>query len=313
MPVTSEVIRKLLENGTHFGHQTNKWNPKMKKFIFDEKSGIYIIDLEKTEKALQEAADFLYDLARNGGSVLFVGTKKQAKQIIKEEAGSCGMFYVNERWLGGCLTNFSTIRKSVDRLDSLQEMKGTEVYEALAKKEKVKLEKEEAKLLKNLIGIRGMKGLPGAVVIIDTETENIAVKEAGKIGIPIVALIDTNCDPDVVEYPIPGNDDAIRSIRYICHTLAEAVDKGRCEYDGKGAPAMEEEAEEVRIKEETEETKKTEATEKTKETEATEETEVPEEIEEPKKTETPEETPQQEESGENKKKEEESGPDEPAI
>ncbi|HNX91796.1 MAG TPA: 30S ribosomal protein S2, partial [Candidatus Omnitrophota bacterium] len=178
MVVDANVVKGLLESGVHFGHQTNKWNPKMKKYIFGEKSGIYIIDLEKTEKALKEATDFLYSVAKEGKKILFVGTKKQAKQIIKEEAERCGMFYVDERWLGGCLTNFATIRKSIKRLDYLQGLKKSEIYNELAKKEKVKIDREEQKLLKQLKGIKDMINLPDAMVLVDAEAEAIAVKEA---------------------------------------------------------------------------------------------------------------------------------------
>lgn len=232
MPVESRMIRELLENGVHFGHQTNKWNPKMGKFIFGEKSGIYIIDLEKTEKALNEAINFLYELTASGKNVLFVGTKKQAKDIIKDQALRCEMYYVDERWLGGTLTNFTTIRKSVNRLKHLEEMKSTEEYQLFTKKEKAHLEKEEQKLTKNLGGIREMTKVPDTLIIVDAEAEEIAVREAYKMGIPIVALIDTNCDPDKVDYPIPGNDDAIRSIQYVVTKLADAVEKGYLEYSG---------------------------------------------------------------------------------
>jgi len=226
MAMRSKVIRELLENGVHFGHQTNKWNPKMGKYIFGEKSGIYIIDLEKTEKALARAEEFLTALASEGKNVLFAGTKKQAKQTIKDEAERCGMFFVNERWLGGCLTNFTTIRKSVEKLNGIQEMKKGEAYEALTKKEKAYIDKREYKLLKNLSGVRDMNELPHCLIVIDAEAENIAIQEARKIGIPVVALIDTNCNPELIEYPIPGNDDAIRAVKYIVSTLAEAVLKG---------------------------------------------------------------------------------------
>ena len=226
MAMRSKVIRELLENGVHFGHQTNKWNPKMEKFIFGERSGIYIIDLKKTEEALARAEEFLMTLAAQRKTILFAGTKKQAKETIKDEAKRCGMFYVNERWLGGCLTNFATIRKSVEKLNKIQEMKKSEVYESLSKKEKAHIDKDEYKLLKNLEGVRDMNVLPNCLVVVDAEAENIAIKEARKIGIPIIALIDTNCDPEKIEYPIPGNDDAIRSVRYIVSTLAEAVLKG---------------------------------------------------------------------------------------
>jgi len=251
MSVSSTIIRELLENGAHFGHQTNKWNPKMKRFIFGEKSGIYIIDLEKTERALREAVEFLEDVSKEGKKVLFVGTKKQAKQIIKEEAERCGMYYVDERWLGGCLTNFSTIRKSVERLNNLQEMKESEIYLSLAKKERVKLEREEHKLLKNFRGIRDMTVLPGAVVVIDAEDEKIAVREANKMGIPVVAMLDTNSDPDMVDYPIPANDDAIRSIKYICSVLADGVATGRAEYDGEGEVVGKKEEPEAELESET--------------------------------------------------------------
>lgn len=226
MPIESKIIKELLESGVHFGHQTNKWNPKMKKFIFGEKSGIYIIDLQKTETALLAAMDFLINLVSKGKSVLFVGTKKQAKQVVREEAQKCGMFFVDERWLGGCLTNFATIRKSVDRLDQLQEMKKGEIYAALAKKEKAHIDREEYKLLKNLEGIRNMHRLPDCLIVVDAEAENIAIREAYKMRLPIVALMDTNCDPDIINYPIPANDDAIRSIRYIISSLGGAIKKG---------------------------------------------------------------------------------------
>ncbi len=233
MTVATQVVRDLLENGVHFGHQTNKWNPKMKKYIFGEKNGIYIIDLKKTEEILLKAADFLYNLALSGKKVLFVGTKKQAKEVIKAEALRCGMFYVDERWLGGCLTNFMTIRNSVNRLNDLQTMKLGEVYATLAKKEKARIDNEEKKLLKNLAGIKDMRDIPDCVVIVDAEAENTAIREAVKIKKPVIGLIDTNCDPTNITYPIPGNDDAIRSIRYVVSTLASAIAKGAAEYSGK--------------------------------------------------------------------------------
>ncbi|MBD3380350.1 MAG: 30S ribosomal protein S2 [Candidatus Omnitrophica bacterium] len=253
MAIASKTIRELLENGVHFGHQTNKWNPKMKKYIFGAKNGIYIIDLQKTEKALNEALDFVAETASKGGSFLFVGTKKQAKNIIKGEAQKCEMFYVAERWLGGCLTNFNTIRRSVEKLDQLQEKKESEIYASLAKKEKAQMDREENKLLKNLGGIREMKELPRAVIVIDAEAEEIAVREARKLGIPVIALIDTNCDPDLIDYPIPGNDDAIRSIDYIVSTIAGTIKRERDAFMGvtekkepsekeKAAPEKKEEA-----------------------------------------------------------------------
>ena len=245
MATTSNIIRELLENGVHFGHQTNKWNPKMGKYIFGAKSGIYIIDLRKTEEALLAAVAFVEKLASEGKIVLFAGTKKQAKKIIKDEAERCGMFYVDERWLGGCLTNFNTIRKSVDKLNSIQEMKKGEVYETLAKKEKARIDRVEHKLLKNLGGVREMNKTPDCLVIVDAEAEGIAIAEARTLGIPVIALIDTNCDPTLVEYPIPGNDDAIRSISYIVGMIADAINKG------KGVEnAVEPKAEEEGIQEE---------------------------------------------------------------
>jgi len=226
MAIGSTVIKELLENGVHFGHQTNKWNPKMKKYIFGEKSGIYIIDLIKTEKELSKAEEFLTNLAAAGKTVLFVGTKKQAKKIIKEEAQRCEMFYIDERWLGGCLTNFATIKKSVEKLNKIQDMKETDDYASLAKKEKAHLDRVENKLIKNLEGIREMKTVPDCIIIVDAESELIAIKEGRKIGIPVIGLLDTNCDPTIVDFPIPGNDDAIRSIRYIVSKLADAIAKG---------------------------------------------------------------------------------------
>lgn len=287
MAAGTKVIRELLENGVHFGHQTNKWNPKMEKYIFGAKSGIYIIDLQKTEEALKKASDFVYELAASGKRILFAGTKKQAKQIIREEAQRCDMFFVDERWLGGCLTNFSTIMKSVKKLDHLQEMKASEQYASLTKKEKAHLDREEYKLLKNLEGIRDMKQLPDCVVIVDAEAEHIAVAEARKIGIPVIGLIDTNCDPEIIDYPIPGNDDAIRSIRYIISTLADAAEKGRSEFMGTAvgkkkeeAPAeAEEEAPEVKEGDKKGETEE-EAQEEVAEEEAPAEEETISEIEE---------------------------------
>lgn len=226
MTVATQMIKDLLENGVHFGHQTNKWHPKMGKFIFGEKNGIYIIDLKKTEEALIKAMAFAKAAAAEGKTLLFVGTKKQAKAIIRSQAQRCGMFFVDERWLGGCLTNFDTIRKSVDRLRQIQDTKATEAYNSYAKKEKAKIDREEYKLLKNLEGIREMTKLPDAMVVVDAEIEDIAIKEARKIGIPVIALIDTNCDPACVDYPVPGNDDAIRSIEYVVSRIADAVAEG---------------------------------------------------------------------------------------
>jgi small subunit ribosomal protein S2 len=224
--VATQMIKDLLENGVHFGHQTNKWHPKMGKFIFGEKNGIYIIDLKKTEEALTKAMGFVTEIAAEGKKLLFVGTKKQAKSIIRKEAQRCGMFFIDERWLGGCLTNFDTIRKSVDRLKHIQGIKAGDTYNSYAKKEKAKIDREEYKLMKNLEGILDMTKLPDALVVVDAELEDIAIKEARKIGIPVIALIDTNCDPNVVDYPVPGNDDAIRSIEYIVSRLADAAEAG---------------------------------------------------------------------------------------
>lgn len=302
MSAVSQVVRDLLSNGVHFGHQVSKWNPKMKKFMFGKKSGICIIDLEKTEKALKAASDFLFDLSRQGKKAIFVGTKKQAKTIIKEQAERCGMYYVDERWLGGCLTNFETILKSVDRLEKIQATKECDLFMTFPKKERVKMEKDEQKLLKNFRGIKDMKKVPDVVIVVDSDAEKIAVLEARKLNIPVVALLDTNCDPDMVEFPIPANDDAIRSIKYICSTLADAIVKGCMEYDGGKSIKQEEPvpaepvkveeapaAEEVAVKEE--ETKKeapagqaAEVSSEEEETPAEEETEeAPAEQEEEKK------------------------------
>jgi small subunit ribosomal protein S2 len=219
--------RQLLEAGVHFGHQTRKWNPKMVRFIFGERSGIYIVDLEKTLKGLEGAYDFLRDVARSGGTVLFVGTKKQAQEVVAEHAGRVGMPFVNTRWLGGMLTNFQTIFRRLRRLAELQEMERSGALDFLPKKEVLKLRREKDKLERNLSGIRDMEGLPKAVFIIDTTKERIAVTEARKLGIPVVAIVDTNCDPDEVDYVIPGNDDAIRSITLVTSVLADAIREGQ--------------------------------------------------------------------------------------
>ncbi|HEV8640777.1 MAG TPA: 30S ribosomal protein S2 [Methylomirabilota bacterium] len=221
------TMKELLEAGVHFGHQTKRWNPKMQKYIFGERNGIYIIDLQKTLKKFREAYAFVRDLAANGGAVLFVGTKKQAQDTVFEEASRCGMFYVNQRWLGGTLTNFQTIRKSIARLKKLEEMKETGEYERLPKKEALELDRERQKLEKALIGIKAMEQLPSAVFIIDPRKEKIAVAEAQRLGIPIIAIVDTNCDPTGIDYPIPGNDDAIRAVRLITSRIADAMLEGR--------------------------------------------------------------------------------------
>lgn len=219
-------IKELLEAGVHFGHQTKRWNPKMKKYIFGERNGIYIIDLQKTQTKFQEATDFVRNMVADGGQLLFVGTKRQAQEIIVEEARRCQMFYVNNRWLGGMLTNFQTIRKSINRLKKLEEAKTGGTYERLSKKEIAKLEKEREKLEKNLGGIKDMISLPGAIFVIDTKNERIAVLEARRLGIPVIGIVDTNCDPEDVDFVIPGNDDAVRSIRLITSKISDAAIEG---------------------------------------------------------------------------------------
>jgi small subunit ribosomal protein S2 len=221
------TMKDLLEAGVHFGHQTKRWNPKMKKYLFGERNGIYIIDLQKTLSKFQQAYDFVRQVSASGGEVLFVGTKKQAAESISEEARRCGMFFVNRRWMGGMLTNFQTIRKSIDRLHQLEAMKEDGTFGKLTKKEVLKLEREMAKLDFSLSGIKEMTQLPGAVFIIDPRKERIAVQEARRLAVPVVAVVDTNCDPDEIDYPIPGNDDAIRAIRLMSSKIAEAVIEGR--------------------------------------------------------------------------------------
>jgi small subunit ribosomal protein S2 len=221
------TMKELLEAGVHFGHQTKRWNPKMQKYIFGERNGIYIIDLQKTLKKFREAYGFVRDLAAGGGTMLFIGTKKQAQETVFEEAGRCGMYYVNQRWLGGTLTNFTTIRKSIGRLKKLEEMKETGEFDRVNKKEALELDREREKLEKALIGIKVMDSLPSSVFIIDPRKENIAVAEARRLGIPIVAIVDTNCDPTGIDYPIPGNDDAIRAVRLITSRMADAILEGR--------------------------------------------------------------------------------------
>ena len=221
------TMQQLLKAGVHFGHQKRKWNPKMARHIFAERNGTYIIDLRQTVRMLTDAHKFLQDIVSRGELVLFVGTKRQAIETIAEEAQRCGMFYVNERWLGGMLTNFGTIKKSIDRLDDLEKMEEDGTFELLPKKEVMDLKRKKERLSRTLSGIRGMGKLPGAVIIIDTIKEDIAVAEATKLSIPSIAIVDTKCDPDAVDYPIPGNDDAIRSIKLVCEKLADAVLLGR--------------------------------------------------------------------------------------
>ncbi len=221
------TIKELLEAGIHFGHQTKRWNPKMKKFLFGEQNGIYIIDLQKTLKKFHEAIAFVRDVAEEGLPVVFVGTKKQAADVMEQEANRCEQFFVNHRWLGGTLTNFQTIRKSVGRLRHIEEMEAKGECERLTKKEIAGLQRERQKLEYTLGGIKGMDRLPGAIFVIDTKKERIAVCEARRLGIPVVAVVDTNCDPDEVDYPIPGNDDAIRAIRLMAGRVADVIQESR--------------------------------------------------------------------------------------
>lgn len=220
-------MKQLLEAGVHFGHQTRRWNPKMAPYIFTERNGIYIIDLQKTVKKVDEAYMFVRDIAMQGGDILFVGTKKQAQESIEVEAQRCGMYYVNQRWLGGMLTNFKTIKTRIQRLDRIDKMEADGDFEVLPKKEVLQLNAEREKLLKNLGGIRKMPRLPGALFIVDPRKEHIAVSEARALGIPIVAIVDTNCDPDEIDMVIPGNDDAIRAVKLIAGKMADAVLEGR--------------------------------------------------------------------------------------
>ena len=220
-------MKQLLEAGVHFGHQTRRWNPKMARYIFTERNGIYIIDLQKTVKKLDEAYMFVRDLAANGGNLLFVGTKKQAGDSVRDEATRAGAYYVNARWLGGMLTNFKTIRRRIDRLAQLRKMQEDGTFDLLPKKEVSKLNLEIEKLEKFLGGIKDMKKLPSALFVVDPRKEKIAVAEARKLGIPIVAIVDTNCDPDEIDYVIPGNDDAIRAVRLLSATMADALIEGR--------------------------------------------------------------------------------------
>ena len=220
-------MKQLLEAGVHFGHQTRRWNPKMKEYIFTERNGIYIIDLQKTVKKAEEAYNFVRSVAEAGDSILFVGTKKQAQESIEQEAKRCEMFYVNQRWLGGMLTNFKTIQTRIAKLRKIEKMEADGDFAYLPKKEVIKLKAEQEKLEKNLSGIRDMKKLPGAMFVVDPRKEHIAVMEARALGIPVVAIVDTNCDPDEVDYAIPGNDDAIRAVKLIASKMADAVLEGR--------------------------------------------------------------------------------------
>jgi len=220
-------MKQLLEAGVHFGHQTRRWNPKMKKYIFTERNGIYIIDLQKTVKKIEEAYNFVRQLSEEGGTVLFVGTKKQAQESVKEEALRSGMFFVNQRWLGGTLTNFKTIRTRIQRLKDIERMEEDGTFEVLPKKETVDLLKEKERLIKFLGGIKEMKKLPSAIFVVDPRKENIAIAEARKLNIPVIGIVDTNCDPDEIDYVIPANDDAIRAVKLLTGKMADAVIEGR--------------------------------------------------------------------------------------
>jgi len=220
-------MKQLLEAGVHFGHQTRRWNPKMEKYIFTERNGIYIIDLQKTVKKVEEAYNFVKSVAESGGTILFVGTKKQAQDSVREEAERCGMFWINQRWLGGTLTNFQTIQKRIARLHELERMEEDGTFDLLPKKEVILLRKEKDRLEKFLGGIKNMKKLPDALFVIDPRKERIAVAEARKLGIPIVGIVDTNCDPDEIDYVIPGNDDAIRTVKLLTAKMADAVVEAR--------------------------------------------------------------------------------------
>ena len=228
-------MKQLLEAGVHFGHQTRRWNPKMAEYIFTERNGIYIIDLQKTVKKIEEAYTFVKDLAESGQEILFVGTKKQAQDSIKEEAERVGMYWVNARWLGGMLTNFKTIKKRIDRLEQLNKMEEDGTFDLLPKKEVLNLKAERDKLTKYLGGIKDMRKLPGALFVVDPRKEKIAIEEAKKLGIPVVAIVDTNCDPEDIDYVIPGNDDAIRAVKLIASTIANAVVEGNQGADGEAA------------------------------------------------------------------------------
>ena len=240
------AMKQLLEAGVHFGHQTRRWDPKMAEYIFQARNGIHIIDLQKTSKKIDEAYDFLKEQAEEGKTVLFVGTKKQAQDCVKEAAEKCGMYYVNQRWLGGMLTNFGTIKKRIDRLNQLEKMQADGTFEVLPKKEVILLKKEMDKLEKNLGGIKEMQNLPGVLFIVDPKKEKNAILEARKLNIPIIGLVDTNCNPEDVDYPIPGNDDAIRAVKLVTDVMANAVIEGR---QGE-APEMElDEQEEIATEE----------------------------------------------------------------
>ncbi len=239
-------MKQLLEAGVHFGHQTRRWNPKMAEYIFTERNGIYIIDLQKTVKKIEEAYYFVRDIAADGGNVLFVGTKKQAQDAIREEAERTGMYYVNARWLGGMLTNFKTIKRRIDRLYQLKKMNEDGTMELLPKKEVLKLNLEEERLEKFLGGIKEMKELPAAMFVVDPRKEKNAIAEAHKLGIPVIAIVDTNCDPEEADFPIPGNDDAIRAVKLIVSTIGNAILEGK-QGEDFSAPEAEEAADDVSL------------------------------------------------------------------
>ena len=220
-------MKQLLESGVHFGHQTRRWNPKMERYIFTERNGIYIIDLQQTVKLIDDAYNFVREEASKGSTVLFVGTKRQAQETVKSEAERCDMPYVNQRWLGGMLTNYNTIKKRIDRLEEIEQMEEDGLFEVLPNKEVIELEREHEKLMRNLGGIRHMDGLPDVLYVTDARKESIAVQEAIKLDIPIVSIVDSNCDPDLIDHVIPGNDDAIRAVKLITSTIADAVIAGR--------------------------------------------------------------------------------------
>ncbi len=279
------TMKELLEAGVHFGHQVKRWNPKMKKYIFGARNGIYIIDLQKTVKMFEVAYNFIKDISSRGETVLFVGTKKQAQEVIIEEARRSESFFVNQRWLGGILTNFKTIKLSIEKLRKIEKMKEDGTYELLTKKEVAKYETVRQRLVKNLGGVKDMKGFPGAIFIVDPKKEKIAVAEAKNLGIPIVAVVDTNCDPDEIDYIIPGNDDAIRTIRLISSRMADAVIEGRSIRDKVLAESAEEKAiEEKKAADERQEAAEEKAIEEKKaveeKTEAVDEDKEKEEVEE---------------------------------
>lgn len=228
--MATEMIKRLLESGVHFGHQSRRWNPKMKRFIFGERGGIYIIDLEKTVDYLSQARDFMRSIAARGGRVLFVGTKKQAQDVIEQESNRTGMYYVKNRWMGGLLTNFETVKKSIRKLKDIEKMEADGIFAKLTKKEVAMLNKEKDRLIRDLGGIREMPGMPDVMYVIDTKNEENAINEAIRLNIPVVGIVDTNCDPDKIGYPIPANDDAVKSIKYITGLIADSIIEGRNEY-----------------------------------------------------------------------------------